>query len=179
VSRLEKLDAYVTREMSDADAEAFEDALFDAPDDGDLAFVDRLARHAARLAEHGTFDMGVSRAHVDSLIAAGHKIHIIDAGPPGTGSVTFDRSADFCLTMMPLGRADLARVDVELLVVDHDVTKTIKDVFVDQTTGTIYALCERPLAELAFGAGRTIARIRRVDGARDVIAEWDLTPATI
>jgi hypothetical protein len=80
-------------------------------------------------------------------------------------------------TKLAFGRTDLERVDAELLVVDHQVTKTIKDAFVDTSDGMIYALCERALAEMAFGAGRTIATIRRRDGARDVLATWDLTPA--
>ena len=177
MTRLDKLDAYVTREMSDADADAFEEALFDAPDDADVGFVDRLARHGRILAEHGTFDMGVTRAHVDSLIAAGHKIHVFDAGPPSAGTVTFDRSAEFMLTLLRLGRTDLARVDIEITVTQYNVTKTIKDVIVDPADGTIYGLCERPLAELAFGAGPSVTKVRRVDGARDVIAEWHLAPA--
>ena len=55
VSRLLELDAYVTGEMADVDA--FEEAMFDAPDDPDLTFLDNVQRHGARLAEHGTFDM--------------------------------------------------------------------------------------------------------------------------
>lgn len=176
MTRLSDLDAYVTGEMTDAEAEALEEALFDAPDDADLAVVDRLSRHGARLVTHGTFDMGVTRAHVDSLVAAGHTVQVLDIGPPGRGTVTLDRDADFVATLLHLGRTDLARVDVELTVVDHDATKVIKDVAV-APDGIIYGLCERPLAEIAFGAGRTITRVRRTDGARDVIAQWDLSPA--
>jgi hypothetical protein len=176
MSTLDKLDAYVTREMSDADADAFEEALFDAPDDADLAFVDRLARHGRTLVEHGTFDMGVTRAHVEALIAGGHKVHIFDAGPPGAGTVSFDPSAELMATLLRLGRTDLARVDVEITVTQYNVTKTIKDVLVDPADGVIYGLCERALAEIAYGAGPSVTRVRRVDGARDVIAEWHLAP---
>lgn len=177
MTRLEKLDAYVTRELNDAEADAFEEALFDAPDDADLAFVDRLARHGATLATHGTFDIGVTRAHIDALIAAGHKVHVFDAGAPGSGTVVFDPAAEFIATILRIGRTDLARVDIEVTVTNHNVTKTIKDVFVDPADGVIYGLCERPLAEIAFGAGPTVTRVRRTDGAREVIAQWDLTPA--
>jgi hypothetical protein len=171
------LDAYLTGEMNEADADAVEEAMFDAPDDADLAFVDRFVRDGARLSEHGTFDMGVSRAHVESMIAAGHKVQIIDIGPPGSGTVALAPDADFVVTKLAFGRTDLDRVDVEIVVVDHQVTKTIKDAFVDTNDGMIYALCERALAELAFGAGRTITKVRRRDGAREVLATWDLGPA--
>jgi hypothetical protein len=79
---------------------------------------------------------------------------------------------DLIATCLPLGRTDLERVDVEIEIVEHRVTKTIKDAFVDRTDGVIYGLCERPLAQLAFGVGPTIARVRHRDGDRAVIAEW-------
>jgi hypothetical protein len=176
VSHLDKLDAYVTREMSDADADAFEEALFDAPDDPDLAVVDRIARHGKRLVEHGTWDMGVSRAHIDKLIADGHSVHVFDAGAPGERIVSFDPKSEFFASVLHLERRDLQRVDVELHVVAFNVTKTIKDVVV-AADGNLYGLCERPLAEMAFLAGPSTARVRRTDGACDVIAEWQFTPA--
>jgi hypothetical protein len=176
VSRLQQLDAYLTGELPDADTDAFEEAMFDAPDDPDLAFLDRVSRHGARLAQHGTFDMGVTRAQVDLLIDAGHKVQVIDAGPPGaTGAWTMDADSQLIVTKLQLGRSDLERVDVEIELLDYNVTKTIKDVLVDRTEGVIYGLCERPLAQMAFGAGRTIARVRRCEGARDVVAEWYLS----
>ncbi len=177
MTRLLELDAYVTGELADgAAADAFEEALFDAPDDPDLAFVDRLARQGAKLAEHGTFEMGVPRAHLDVLRARGHTVEVVHLGAPGnreTRTLQFGRTSEFVATILPLGRTDLERVDVELHLATYNVTKTIRDVIVD-TDGNIYGLCERPLFELSIGAGRTIARARRRDGAREVLGEWDL-----
>jgi hypothetical protein len=177
VTRLSDLDAYVTGEMTDADADAFEEALFDAPDDADVALVDRLSRHGAQLVAHGTFDIGVTRTYVDSLVAAGHIVQVLDIGPPGRGTIALDRDAELVVTKLHLGRTDVERVDVEITVVDHGVTKVIKDVLVDPSDGIVYGMCERPLAEIAFGAGRTITRVRRSEGARDVLGQWDLSPA--
>ena len=73
---------------------------------------------------------------------------------------------------------EVSGLSAEIQVVEHGISKTIKDARVDQSDGIIYAMCERPLAEIAFSAGRTIARVRRRDGAREVLGEWDLTPAT-
>jgi hypothetical protein len=120
----------------------------------------------------------VPRAHVEALIAAGHSMCVVDAGPPGTGTIRIDHDSDLVVTKLHLGRTALARVDLEVTVLAHDVTKVMKDVLVDPNDGIIYGLCERPLAELAYGAGRTLTRVRRPDGAREVIAEWDLAPAT-
>jgi hypothetical protein len=172
---LHELDAYVTGELTNDEANALEEAMFESPDD-DLAFVDRVARHGAGLAEHGTFDMGVPRAHIDALRARGHSVFVMDVGPPGSGTIHMDRDAEFIVTQLHLGRTDLARVDVEITILDHGVTKTIKDVFVDPSDGVVYGLCERPLAELAFGAGPTHTKIRRTDGNREVVGEWHLVP---
>jgi hypothetical protein len=177
VSRLLELDAYVTGEMADADA--FEEAMFDAPDDADLDFLDRVHRHGARLVEHGTYDMGCTRQHIDDLIRAGHKVQVCDAGPAGgpRRTLPIDRSAELIATILPLGRPDVGLLDVEMFVVDHNITKTIKDVRPDPSDGNLYGLCERPLAELAYGAGPVITRVRLATGSRDVIAEWDLIGA--
>ncbi|HSD90136.1 MAG TPA: hypothetical protein VLB44_21545 [Kofleriaceae bacterium] len=174
--RLHELDAYLTGELDESAADALEEAMFDAPDDGDVAFFDRLMHHGPRLAAHGTFDMGVTREHLDRLAAEGHTVQILDAGPPGQASKTLvlSRDAEMIVTKLPLGRTDIPRVDVEITIIEHQVTKTIKDVFVDPTDGVIYGLCERPLAHLALAAGATHTKIRRTTGARDVIAEWHL-----
>lgn len=176
MSRLHELDAYVTGELTGDEANALEEAMFEGPDDEDLAFVDRFVSHGVRLAEHGTFDMGVPRGHIDELRAAGHSIFVMDVGPPGTGTIQIDHSAELIVTMLHLGRTDLARVDVEITILNQGVTKTIKDVLVDPDDGVVYGLCERPLAELAFGAGPTHTKIRRTDGAREIVGEWHLTP---
>lgn len=176
MKRLHELEAYVTGELGGAAADAFEDAMFDAPDDPDLAFLDRLARHGATLAAHGTFDVGVSRAQLDKLIASGHAVQILDAGPPTATlrTLVLERGADMIVTRFAIGRTDLERVDVEILVVEQQVTKVMKDVLVDRGEGVIYGICERPLAELAYLAGPTIARVRRCDGDRAVVGEWHL-----
>lgn len=177
MSRLLELDAYVTGDMADGDA--FEEAMFDAPDDADLEFLDRVQRHGARLVEHGSFDMGCTREHIEDLIRAGHKVHVTHAGPAGGPRCTLaiSKDADLIVTVLPLGRPDVQLVDVEMYVIDHDITKTIKDVRPDPTDGNLYGLCERPLAELAYGAGPVITRVRHATGSRDVIAEWDLIGA--
>jgi hypothetical protein len=177
VSRLLDLDAYVTGEMADADS--FEEAMFDAPDDPDLVFLDGVQRHGARLVEHGSFDMGCTRQHIDDLIRAGYKVQVCDAGPAGgpRRALPLDRTAELIATVLPLGRTDVGLLDVEMHVVDHNVTKTIKDVRADPSDGNLYGLCERPLAELAYGAGPVITRVRLATGSRDVIAEWDLVGA--
>ncbi len=177
MSRLDKLDAYVTGELTGQAADAFEEAMFDAPDDPELGFLDRLARDGATLVAHHTFDTNVTRETLDALRAAGHAVQVVDAGPPGRRDIAIDRDSELVVTQLTLGRTDLERVDVELELLEHRVTKTMRDIKV-APDGILYGLCERPLAELAYGAGPTIARVRRRDGARDVLGEWHLVPTS-
>jgi hypothetical protein len=176
MSRLLELDAYLTGELADGDAlDAFEEAMFDAPDDEDLAFVDVLARRGAVLASHGTFDMGILRAQVEELRARGESISLTEIGPPGTYSIVFPREGRLVCTALDLGRTDIDRVDVELRLVDHDnAMKMIRDCVVDPTDGKIYAMCERPLFELTIGAGLVHTKIFR-HGKRELLGEWHVT----
>jgi hypothetical protein len=173
MKRLHDLDAYVTGELVGDSADAFEEALFGAPDDPDVAIVDRIARHGAILAEHGTFDIGVLRSQIDTLLAEGRIIQICDAGPPGPGAFTIRKDAEFVAVRLPLGRTDHARVDVDITIVKYDVTKTIADILVDPSEGTVYGLCARALAHQGFGH-ETIVRVHGRDGGRPLLAEWHL-----
>lgn len=174
MKRLHDLDAYLTGELTGAAADALEEAMFDAPDDADLAFFDRLARDGSILAAHGTFDMGVTRAHIDDLRRQGLAVQLLECGSAGADERTLllDPTAQLIGTRLLLGRTDLERVDVELTLEAFDATKTIKDVFVDRSDGAIYGLCERALAETAWGMGITRVRVRERDGGRALVGEW-------
>jgi hypothetical protein len=176
VTRLRDLDAYLSGELDDDAAAVLEDAMFDAPADTDLAFVDLVARGGRALVAHGTFDIGTTRSQLDALMAKGLTIQLVDAGPPG-GDRTFEirKAIDLLATRLPIGRTDLERVDVEVFVVNYNASKTIKDVLVDRTEGAIYGLCERALVDISNKAGPTITRVRETTGDRAVIAEWHLT----
>ena len=53
MKKLTDLDGYVTGELSGAAADAFEEAMFDAPDDADVEWLDRISRQGVTLVEHG------------------------------------------------------------------------------------------------------------------------------
>ncbi len=177
MSRLNELDAYLTGELDEGAADALEEALFDVPDDEDLAFVDIVARHGRRLVDHGTYDVGAMREDVDRLLAQGKRVCVVDPGPPGTKTLLVASDTEILATRLAFGRTDVERVDVEIYIIDHDITKVIRDVPVDQRDGSVIGLCERPLAELAMQAGPTIAKVRERTGARTVLGEWHLATA--
>ena len=167
MKRLEEIGAYLTNEHENPDA--FEEAMFDAPDDADLAWFDVFARHGARLASHHTFDIGCLREDVEALVAAGLRVQVEERWPGTTRMDLADDAEIFC-TKLHIGRTDLERVDVEITLMNAQ--KTIRDVLVDQREGTIYGLCERPLAKIAYGAGRSHIKVRERGGERRVIVEY-------
>jgi hypothetical protein len=178
-NRLLELDAYVTGELSDTAADALEEAMFDAPDDLDVAVLDRIARHGHHLAVHGTFDMGITRADFEARIARGESMHVSIAGAPNGGDAeprktSVSESKAFTVTVLETGITGHERIDAEIDMIDVGTKMTIRDGVIDPVDGRIYSLCERPLAMIAFGAGKTRVKVRRRDGAKEVLAEYFL-----
>ena len=175
MKKLVDLDGYVTGELTDSAADAFEEAMFDAPDDGDVAFLDRIARHGVRLVTNGTWNMGCTPEHLDMLRQRGHKLSVLESGPPGnvTLPAEMDPEAELVVTKLDLGRPDLEMVDVEIHLEGFSEFKTIRDALVNPGDGAIYGLCERALAEMAFGTANTRVCVRERDGAHALIAEWN------
>jgi hypothetical protein len=187
MSRLLELDAYLTGDLADgAAADALEEAMFANPDDPDLAFFDVLNRLGLELADHKTFHMGVTRAELDELIARGDKIHISESGPPNLDvsaaldervaprPMTVSKSADRIVSRLDARLFGHERVDIEMILFDHDsVSKVIRDAIVDPEDGSIYALCEQPLAMIGVSVGHARTRVLRRDGAKEVLAQWD------
>jgi hypothetical protein len=174
VKKLLDLDGYVTGELTGTAADAFEEAMFDAPDEANIEWLDRIVRQGVSLVEHGTWDMGCTPAHLQVLRDRGHKLSIFESGPPGEVplGLDMDPEAEFVVTKLEINRPDLARVDVEIYLAAYDATKTIRDAYVNKEDGAIYGLCERALAEIAWGTGDTRVRVRERDGAKALIAEW-------
>jgi hypothetical protein len=156
VSGLDRIDDYVSGLLSDVDADYLEEELFAAPDDPDLAMVDGFARLAAYLVPRGTYDMGMTRAQVDTLEQAGRRVQFIDVGPPGAVSIRLRRDAEMIVIRYDVQLHGVDRIDVELTVPSHGISKTMRDVRVDPADGAIYGACEAALAFTAFGHGPVV-----------------------
>lgn len=176
-----RTDDYVSGHMSDADADAFEEELFAAPDAaGDAAFVDDLARLLAVCDADGGLVDGGTRAQVDALRAAGARVHFADLGGGGAPVAFPGWDADEIDVVVARLGVDLRgyeSVDVEVETGDGRPVKTFRDVACDPTDGALYAICREPLARLAFGKGRTISRIIATQGGRrTTVAVFQVTP---
>lgn len=158
---LEALDAYVTGDMSDADALRFEEELFAAAEAGDAAeaaFVDQLTRHATFLAPRGGFDIGSTRAHVDSLIAAGLRVQLLAPVPGASvGGLhqlpQVDDDAEIVVTHLPIDVRGYDSVNVIIAKPDGTELKTFREIGWDPEDGSVYAVCEAHLARLSLAVG--------------------------
>ena len=181
---LETLEAYLDGSLAESDATEFEDALFASAAAGEQAgkhatavFLDRVARHGARLASRGTFDGGITRAQLTVLQARSDvDVQVVDLGAPGEHSVSARREGDFLVTIMRVGLIGHGHVDVETEIPHAAVRKTIRDVIVDPEDGHVYGLCEQELAILGVLAGHSIVRVIATrNGQRETVATYDVT----
>jgi hypothetical protein len=178
----ELLDDYQTGAMSDADARDFEDELFTAAGNGgatELDFVDRVSRWGYFLAGRGGFDIGSTRARVDELIAKGLRVQVLDAGPENLVDGVFqlpkiDDDAQIVVTHLPLDVRGYDSVDVIVEKPDGTLLKRFRDIGWEPSDGTLYAVCEAPLARISAAAGHVRSTVLGKRGDKEhVIASFE------
>ncbi|HEU4734865.1 MAG TPA: hypothetical protein VFT22_43535 [Kofleriaceae bacterium] len=181
MTRLEEIAAYLGGELDSASDAAFEEAMFEAPEDPELAFVDRLARVGSYLVARNTFHAGLRRDELDALLASGRRVQVMDFGDGGRTPVRMDDDAE--LIVMRMGLPDAAGelgelVDVEMSVPALGIVKRVKDVRVSVGERVIWGICERPLFEAAYALGHHVSRVIVCrDGTEHVVAEYEIHPA--
>jgi hypothetical protein len=174
----EALDDYLARHMPDDEAEAFEEALFDAAAEGEVRFADRLARLGRRLHELRLFEHKFTRRDYDRLSAAGVRIELRDAGPPGPTDNYPPGDVDMVVVRVPLELDGLRQVDVEFEVPGVGVIKTLRDLEVDEEEGALYLACDVNLMRTTLGLPRVLNRVVGVrDGRREELALYDVRVA--
>jgi len=185
----EAIDDYQTGAMSDADASAFEEELFAAAEGGsgsadELALLDRVTRVGAFLLGRGGFDVGSPRARVDQLIAQGLRVQILAASAENAIDGVFHLpkitdDAQIVVTHVALDVRGYDSVDVIVEKADGTVLKRFREIGWDPDDGTVYAVCEAPLARISAAAGHvrsTIIGTRA--GHEHVIARFETMTAT-
>lgn len=174
--RLAALDDYVSGHMPDDEAARFEEGLFAAADD-DAVFVDEVARMVTVMAGSGLWEGG-RKAHADALRAAGLNVHYVDIGSGGVVPFPmWPAGTQIVITRLALDVRGYDSVDVEVETADGRPIKTFRDASCDPTDGALYAVCQEPLARIAFSVRRTISKVVGVRGGRrETIATYDLRP---
>lgn len=152
----EALDAYQSGEMPDAEAAQFEEALFTAAaadTAAEAGFVDRLSSIGQFLARRGGWDIGSGRARVDELLAAGLRVQMLYPQPGQPGQPLqlskIDDDAEIVVTHVDIDVRGYDSVDVIVEKPDGTELKTFRDIGFDPTDGSVYALCEAPLARIS------------------------------
>jgi hypothetical protein len=186
-ARLEQVDDYVSGHMDDAEAAAFETAMFEAAGEApaagvaaEAAFADDLVRMTALYASLGGLVDGATRAQVDALYAAGARVHYVDIVPRADGApIPFPAwGPDIDVVVARLG-VDLrghGLVDIESVTADGRLIKTFRDVACDPTDGAFYAICQERLARIAFGRHVVARFISKQGGERRTVAVLDVVP---
>jgi hypothetical protein len=152
----EALDAYQTGDMPEAEAASFEEELFAAAAAGsadEAHFVDRLSLIGQYLWPRGGWDFGSTRARVDELIAAGLRVQVLypEPGPPGEPAriPEIDDDAEIVATHIAIDVRGYDSVRAIVEKPDGTELKTFRDVGFDPVDGSMYALCEAPLARIS------------------------------
>jgi hypothetical protein len=162
----EALDAYQTGAMSDAEAAGFEEELFAAAaagGAGEAQFVDRVSLIGQYLAPRGGWDFGSPRARIDQLIAAGHRVQVLEPlpSPPGAPFLIppIDDDAELVATYIPIDVRGYDSVRVIIEKPDGTELKVFRDIGFDPNDGSVYALCEAPLARISARQKHLRARV--------------------
>lgn len=183
----ELLDDYQTGEMSDADALGFEEELFSAAALGaapEAAFVDQVSRLGRYLDAHCGFDIGSTRAQVEALLGKGLRIQMMAADPKNVIDNVFqlpriEDDVQVVITHLPIDVRGYDTVDVVVTKPDGAELKRFREVGWDPHDGTLFAVCEAPLARISAAAGQVRSTIIGKRGGQEhVIASFESRTAT-
>ena len=184
---LRNLDDYISGQMPDDRAEAFEEQLFDAAAQGsveaeDAAFVNELSRLSTWLARRGLFDVGSTRSDVEAIQRSGLKVHQQELRAGAICEITpWPEGTQIVVTRIDVDLRGFEDVDVIIETPDGTHIKTFRDVNYDPDSGALYGVCEEPLARIAFAKGHVISRVTATstrDGRRQTVATFESRPAT-
>lgn len=165
MSKLERLDDYVTGTMPDDEAAGFEEELFAAAakgEDEEARWFERFQLLMSWFAKDGLLVRGTTAEDVDALVAAGLKVHVVELEADKTLAYE-EKDVDIVVTHVPLDVRGYDDVIATIERPDGRVLHTFRDCMSDPKTGHLYAICAAPLANLAWGGG---PRVTRVTGVR-------------
>ncbi|MBX5480449.1 MAG: hypothetical protein IRZ16_01175 [Myxococcaceae bacterium] len=164
---LEQLDDYVSRAMSDADAEAFEEALFDAAATGDapeLRFVDALRRGLGDLARRGTIHITLLLSEAEQFQRTSPmRVRMVDLDDYQGDPFDDVAAIDIGLVRYNVPLEGVKRVDVEFGTERTPTLYTIPEVRFDAANNCVVMCCEAELMMATLRAN-AIVRLFAVDG---------------
>jgi hypothetical protein len=174
------LDDYLSTAMPDAQAAAFEDALFAEAAAGrapELGYLDAFFEQARWFASRGGFSSGATA----ELIAELRKqpgVHYIDV-ERNTEVSAWPADTKFVVYRLDVDLRGYENIDVELVTPGGEHRKWFRDVSYDPSDGALYGACDAPLAATSFRHEPLIARVeasRSETGKREIVAELSVNP---
>jgi hypothetical protein len=176
----EDFDGYLNGQMPDDEAATFEEEMFAAAAVGgeaseDAQFVDRLARYSAYLIPRGGFDIGSTRADVERLLASGLRVQLMESDPIDPRRLAAIRDdAEIIITHIPIDVRGYDSVDVVVTKPDGTLLKTFRDIGWEPSDGSLYAVCEAPLARISAQQRHIFSQVvGHRDGAKHTIARFE------
>lgn len=184
IKNLEHLDDYVSGTMSDDDAAGFEEELFAAAAKGEggadeARWFERFRLLVEWIAQGDFLIRGSTAEDVNALVKGGAKVHLITLDPNAPLPYEKRTDVDIVVTHVPVDVRDYESVEATIENPDGRVLHTFRDCMGDPNTGHLYAICARPLANMAWGGGPRVGRVTGVkDGERKELALYRLEPVT-
>lgn len=171
---LARLDDYVRKKSSDAQAEDYEQDLFARALAGaapELALRERFEKLFREMEARGTLNLWLTAREVEQLSDRGLRVvhSVVDPVNP----VMPDLSADFdiLVTKVPLDLTGVRRLDAEVLAADGRQLKVMPDVRFDPADRAVFMACEAELARAAV-TSKTVTRVwAHDDSGRRLFAE--------
>jgi hypothetical protein len=175
------LDDYMSGQMDDVAAAAFEERLFQAAAEArapELRFADDLTATATWFQMRGGFAVGTTLAQIEELRAL-PRVHYIDLRS-GVPIEAWPNDTEYVVYRVGVGQ-DLRPyelVDVEILTPEGEHLKHFRDVQCDPSDGQLYGVCDAPLALGVFRSRPLVARVEGMrQGRRELLATMQILPA--
>ncbi len=150
-SKLERFDDYVSGTLSEVEAEDFEEALFAGEFDEEALFFDELGRNMRFAARYAPIGQSVSRELVEELRARGVSVHMLEFFPDQPNLVQpWPTGQELIVACLHVDARGYDRIDVRVEQADGTLIKVFHDGGCSAHDGYIYAICEEPLARIAY-----------------------------
>jgi len=182
------LDDYLSTAMSDAQAAAFEEALFTEAAAGrapELRYLDAFFEQAEWFASRGGFSSGATAEQIAELRKL-PGVHYIDV-EANTQVGAWPTDTKFVVYRLDVDLRGYENIDVSIVTPEGEHRKWFRDVVYDPADGALYGACDAPLAASTFRHEPLVARIHasrvestelgeRKPAPRLVVAELSVTP---
>jgi len=162
-----RLDDYVRRHDTEAQAEEYELELFTRAVEGaapELEFRSELGRSMRAMNALGTMDIWLTAKDVERVLKSGRRVVQFELDLAAPAAPDLSEDFDILITKIPLPLGGVRRLEAELFsAASGERLKVMPDIAFDPADGAVFACCEAELARAASTAPTTITRVYAID----------------